>query len=154
MSSQTRAQPAEQRALDEPISVLDRRRLGHDHEQVRVGHQEEVEDVEGGSGPEVHEHDVGVDGAQVAQQPHLLLVLDVRRRQQVGGAADEAQAREVRLHRHFLDALDTAGDEVGQRSLRRGHAEARVEVRAAEVRVHEHDPLAQARQLPSRAQRR
>ena len=39
--------------------------------------------------------------------------------------------------------------EVGQRALRRGHAEAGVQVRAAEVGVHQHHALPQPRQLPS-----
>ena len=144
-----RAQAAEQRALDEAVAVLDRRRLRRHHHQVDVRHQEEVDDVERGPRPQVHQDDVRVDGLQPAQQPHLLLVLDVGGGQEVGGAADQAQPREVRLHRDVLDALHAAQDEVGEGALGRGHAEAGVQVRAAEVRVDQHHTLAQPRQLPA-----
>jgi hypothetical protein len=103
-----RAQAPVERALDEAVAVLDRGGLGHDRQHPDVRDQEEVEDVEGGPGAQVDQHDVDVERADAVQQAHLLLVLDVRGRQHVGRAADEAQARTARLLRDLLDRLDAA----------------------------------------------
>jgi hypothetical protein len=86
-----RAQPPVQSALDEPVAVLDRGRLGDDREDRHVREQEEVEDVVGGARPEVDEDHVHVEGAHVLHHPDLLQVLDVRGGEQVRRPADEAQ---------------------------------------------------------------
>ena len=84
-----RAQAPVERALDEAVAVLDRRRLGHDRQDRHVRQQEEVEDVVRGAGPEVDEHHVHVERPDLVHHPHLLQVLDVRGGEQVGGPADQ-----------------------------------------------------------------
>ena len=134
------AEPPVERALDEAVAVLDRRRLRHHRQQRDVGDQEEVDDVVRRARPQVDEHDVHVERAELVEDAHLLLVVDVGRPQHVGGAADQAQAGGRRVHHHVLDALDPPLDEVAERARRRGQAQARVQVRAAEVGVDEDDP--------------
>ena len=142
------AQPPVERALDEAIAVLDRRGLGHHRQDRDVRQQEEVEDVVRGPGPEVDQHHVDVERPHLVHHANLLQVLDVRRGQEVGGPADHAQPGRLRVREHLVDRRDPALDEVAERALRLRQPQARVEVRAAEVGVHQHDPASHARELP------
>ena len=122
-------------------------------EEGEVRDQEEVDDVEGGARAEIEKHDVDVERPHLVEHAHLLGVLDVGGAQEVGGPAHQAEARHRGLDQHVLDALDPALDEVAERALGRGQAEAGVQVRSTQVGVDEHDALAHPRELPAERSR-
>ena len=153
-SSRGRAQPPVERALDEAVAVLDRRGLGHDHQQADVRDQEEVDDVVGrcprpGRSARRPRRGRGSGSARAPSAGSLMLAAA----RKSDGAADQAQPGTARLHRDVLDALHPAADEVAQRSARAPARPRQVcRFAPAEVGVHQHHALAQARELP--AQRR
>ena len=118
-------QPPVERRAHERVGVLDRGRLGRDHDDAVVAHHEVVHHRGVGARAEVDEHEVGGERAQRAHEAHAQRVRGLRVGEVRARGGDQAQVRERRVLEQLAHVLLALGGELGDAVARPRHAERR-----------------------------
>lgn len=139
MLSQSHGQPPVQGVTHEIESLENAQGVGVDDHQIHVGRQERVEHVEMRARPEVEHHEIGLEPAEFSHQPEFAAVMQMGLAEGSGRAADQGKVLDAGAFRdEILQGNRVGFEEIADGRLRPAASEHRVQVRAAEVRVHGH----------------
>ncbi len=100
-------------AFDKAIRVFYTRRLRGDHQYFVLGHEEEVQHIEGIPGSQIQYDIAGIQGIHVPDQLPLLRILWICRIEKVLGADDQSQVWDIRVHDDIPNSLNLLVDKIG-----------------------------------------